>query len=79
MKKQEVHMEDGNINKEDKASYTPNNAKKKVLKSSDYLSKNMENLLYLVTKFRIITAIFWICSSWFIYQIYEFQSLFHVT
>ena len=57
MRNEEVHMEDDNINKEDKASYTTNNAKNS-LKSSDYLSKNMENLLYLVTKFRIISAIF---------------------
>ena len=57
MRNEEVHTEDDNINEEDKASYTTNNAKNS-LKSSDYLSKNMENLLYPVTKFRIISAIF---------------------
>ena len=35
----EVHMVHGNINKDDEASHTTSNAKKKSLKISDYFSK----------------------------------------
>ena len=54
----EVHMVHGNTNKNDEASHTTSNAKKRSLKISDYFSKKMENLLYLVSKLRIISAVF---------------------
>ena len=46
----EVHMVHGNINTNDETSHTTSNAKKRSLKISDYFSKKMENLLYLVSK-----------------------------
>ena len=43
----EVHMVHGNIhvNKDDKASHTTSNAKKRSLKISDYFSKKNGNLI----------------------------------
>ena len=51
----EVHMVHGNINKDDEASHTTSNSKKRSLIT---FPKKMENLLYLVSKLCIISSTF---------------------